>query len=248
MVTTIETLTNPRDYANTSKNLEFTFYDKDKDIVYKITVPDAELNDVVRVRIQTKDDVLKVPKKPGNYWILTDEPIAHCFNAGTPPPTISEEGEVGELRVVYNGEADNLYSRAVNHIFRTPTGNSSGSRSGISVDILCEDDPASHVKLAWMQEKTTKKLPKYFNAATQPKTIEELMEQMTLSEVEKEFMKDRKVLYFKNGINAGDEKHRDYLWIFAYIEVQSNLLRHYIEREWRKKYGAPILCSYMEGR
>ena len=27
-----------------------------------------------------KNNLKKLPKLPGNYWICTDEPIFHCFN------------------------------------------------------------------------------------------------------------------------------------------------------------------------
>lgn len=56
------------------------------------------------------------------------------------------------------------------------------------------------------------------------------------------------IIYFKNGINVLSNKHKKYNWQIYFLEIENHNIRDYIEIEWRKKNGVPILCSYMSGR
>lgn len=62
-----------------------------------------------------------------------------------------------------------------------------------------------------------------------------------------DIIKNKDVIYFKNGINIFDNKHINYNWIVYYLEIDNHNIRDYIEIEWRKKYGVPQLCSYTSG-
>lgn len=77
---------------------------------------------------------------------------------------------------------------------------------------------------------------------------EEIKENLFISDAEKEFIEKHDEIYFKNGINITDEKHKKQIWIFAFIPISNNILRNHIEIEWRAKNGIPILCSYTSGR
>ena len=72
---------------------------------------------------------------------------------------------------------------------------------------------------------------------------------MYLSSEEKYYIsKTHDDIFFKNGINVEDEKHCKYEWRFYYIPILNHSIRDFIEVEWRKLYGTPVLCSYSEGR
>ena len=211
----------------------------------EVQVPNASLEDISQVTMHAIADVQKVPKAPGNYWILTNEPVHHCLNAGTNTCKPLSNG----LRVVYNGVSASLQQRAVQHLFSEEAKGGSGKLSGVSVDILQKvHEATSHVKVAWSTKKV--KVPKLVSLATckHPTSLEELLNALHITNEEKIYAANKTVLYFKNGIHVSDAKHKGFDWVFAYAPVSNHSIRDYVETEWRRRHGVPLLCSYKEGR
>lgn len=221
------------------------FLDKRTNRIYIVDVPDSKLSEVASVRIQTTQDLYGIPKKiSGTYWIRTNEPIAHCLNKGIRVPIILDG-----FQTVYSGSSSDLRERCKQHLLRT--NGVYGTLSGISVDILCQSptiNKSSHAKCLWSSKK--KKLPKIGKFGQYDKIDDksDILDTMYLSSKEKSYISNNTDIFFKNGIHVGDDKHSSYEWIFYYTPITNHSVRDFVEIEWRKLHGIPILCSYMEGR
>ena len=223
-------------------------YDTESDTVMKIVIPDASLSRLPWVRIRAGEDLRNIPASGGCYWIITDEPIKHCFNSGTHCPVVLPSG----LTVVYNGVSGGLRARAKQHLLRDDSKGGFGSTSGISVDLLKKEIgfTKSHTKWMWHESgrQDKHKLPKvWINGSYQKQTSKHQI-LTTLSDEEKDMALGREELRFKNGINVLDTKHQPYSWIFIFVPISVHNIRDYIESEWRKEYGVPVLCTYKSGR
>ena len=240
-----------------------TFYDMVNSKIYEILIPDNELSKLTHVTLRTMDDLKQIPKETGCYWILTNEPINHCFNSGNHCPVVLSDG----FSVVYNGVAAELRGRAKQHLLRQCSKGSFGSTSGISVDLLKETEvikggSKSHVKWMWQQANAAKKhkLPKILKCRgalgsdnqyyqiQRDTSKQEILDTLHLSQSEKEMAAKREELIFKNGIDVTDEKHAVYTWKFVFVPISDHGLRDCVERKWRIEYGVPILCTYKDGR
>jgi len=236
-----------------------TFYDMVNNKIYEIVIPDNELISLTHVTMRTMDDLKQIPNENGCYWIMTNEPINHCFNSGNHCPGVLSDG----FSVVYNGVAAQMRGRAKQHLLRQGSRGSFGSTSGISVDLLKETEvkkgvSKSHVKWMWQDTDAAKKrkLPKILKGPSTNKyyqnqrdaSKQEIMNTLNLSQSEKEMAADREELIFKNGIDVTDEKHAVYTWKFVFVPISNQGLRDCVERNWRIKYGVPILCTYKDGR
>jgi hypothetical protein len=220
------------------------FFDEYTNTFFHIDIPDETVSSIPRICVKNENDVASIPPVGGNYWILTNELILHCFHSGNRKVPLFQNG----LRVVYNGVTTNLQNRAREHLLRPDEKGGSGSQSGISVDVLCvpEGNP-SHVKCAWSST-GKRKLPKVFvNNSYVPLTKKDDLFG-TFSENEKEFALTSNTLYFKNGIHVSSAKHSPYGWFFAYAPISVPNVRDYVENAWRDAHGVPILCSYLSGR
>lgn len=222
------------------------FLDKEKGIVHIIQVPDAKLTGISSICIRSMKDIERIPiKTPGIYWISTNEPINHCLNKGVNLPLRMDDN----FQVVYSGSSCDIRSRAKQHLLRV--NGVYGTMSGISVDIL-QSQPttkSSHAKCLWSNSKN-KKIPKLLNSGKyiKPFKKKDILDTLNLSPDEKHYLSEIDEVFFKNGINVEEDKHRPYEWIFHYAPVINHNIRDYIEIEWRKLHGVPILCSYSEGR
>jgi hypothetical protein len=220
------------------------FFDESTNTFFQIDIPDETVSSIPRICVKNESDVACIPPVAGNYWILTNEPILHCFHSGNRNVPPFQNG----LRVVYNGVTTNLQNRAREHLLRLDEKGGGGSQSGISVDLLRvpEGNP-SHVKCAWSST-GKRKLPKLFvhNSYVPLTKKEDLFG--TFSDEEKEFALTSNTLYFKNGIHVSSRKHSPYAWIFAYAPISVPNVRDYVENAWRDAHGVPILCSYLSGR
>lgn len=222
------------------------FLDKRKNRIYIVEVPDSKLTGISSIRIQGIKDIEKIPKKiQGTYWISTNEPILHCLNKGVNIPKKLDNN----FQIVYSGSSCDIRDRAKQHLLRI--NGVFGTMSGISVDILQQapTSKSSHAKCIWSPVKN-KKLPKIskLNQYVKPLDKSDILNIMYLSPEEKSYISNTNEIFFKNGINVEDEKHRQYEWIFYYTMIMNHSIRDFIEIEWRKLYGIPVLCSYSEGR
>ena len=84
--------------------------------------------------LQDEKDFKKIPKSPGNYWILTNKPISHSFNPNFNHRPSSLKIKENELSVIYNGQGENLQNRIKQHLLRKKGG--INDLSGISIDII----------------------------------------------------------------------------------------------------------------
>jgi len=237
--------------ATTMKSIAPCWYDEVNQIVLNINLPNASLDGLCAVNIASEEDLLKIPNADGNYWILTDEPLAHCLHSGKTSPQPLPCG----LRVVYNGVSDKLHHRAKEHLWRSNLKGGFGTQSGISVDLLMEEPFStsqikSHVKCMWGEKK---KIPKIWweGSYQKPMSKTQMINTLFLSDEEKTFaihQPTTNYLYFKNGIHVLDPKHKPYRWVFVFVPIALHHLRNYVENEWRQRHGVPILCSYNAGR
>lgn len=226
-------------------NCKLCAYDEKKNIVYQIFIPNNKLDNIKTVEIASLDDIKKLPKTAGCYWIITDAPIRHCFNKGDKIPA-----QIENSIILYNGSATSLQHRAEEHLLRPSEKSGFGMISGISIDIITTPTKGSHAKCLWCKNK--KKLPKINNTNSNNfsslSNKDDIIKYLYLSDEEKTYITNHDEIYFKNGINVENAKHKKYKYIFYYIEESNSVIRNYIETEWRKMYGTPILCSYLCGR
>jgi len=228
-----------------TKNLTPCFINLTNNHIYTINIPDCCLSNLNYILIKSSKDLLKIPKTAGNYWILTNEPISHCFNSGNKYP----ESTIDNLNIVYNGVSGNLKSRAKEHLLRTDDNGKFGSMSGISIDVIEQEltNKSSHAKCLFGDNK---KIPKIFIDGSFQKINDKnlLPNYMNLTDNEINLIQKNNILYFKNGIDVNDEKHIEFNWYFVFVEINNHSIRDYIETHWRTIYGVPILCSYSSGR
>jgi hypothetical protein len=221
------------------------FYDEAKNEIIMIQIPDAALSGLTSIHIEKEEDLASIPNTPGNYWILTNEPVNHCLHAGKKCPKMLPSG----LSVIYNGVSGTLQSRAKEHLLREDSKGGFGAQSGISLDLMKEipAKKASHAKCIWAENK---KMPKVLikGVYKKPLTKTEVIDAVNLSVEEKEIARNKDELYFKNGINVKDVKHTAYKWIFVFVPISVHSIRDYVENEWRNIHGVPVLCSYTSGR
>ena len=224
------------------------FFDAITNTVLKIAIPDEMLTGLSWVKVKSRVDLLSIPSDAGNYWIVTNEPIKHCLNGGKPPSLI-----LPDKSIIYNGVADGLRNRAASHLLREDAKGGFGTMSGISIDVMKDErsttssSSTSHAKCLWG---TKKKLPKILCDGVYKKPVNknEIIDNMFLSELEKEITSSREELYFKNGICVTDLKHEPYDWFFVFAPMPIHNIRDYVENQWRLVHGVPVLCSYTTGR
>ena len=206
------------------------------------------------------DNLKDIPNLPGNYWIATNEPILHSLNPDfdNRPKKIEYDGE--ELNIIYNGQGEKIRGRIKELLYRPKTKGLS-DMSGISIDVTdhyVQGTKISHNKCLYKKKNTStkgKKLPKYeFKRRTiEYGDIKEIYSDDDLENV-KEYCKELNedsTVYFKNGIDINEEKHKKYTWFVIYYDMNKHIYHPFsdiIEQEWRGKNGSPILCSYKCGR
>jgi hypothetical protein len=135
---------------------------------YGLTIQGEEFNtniclpDLInsgKYAIMDESNINDIPKAPGNYWVATDEGIAHSLNPDFDkrPKPIKIKGR--KLKIIYNGQAENLRDRIKAHLYRQDS-KGIGDRSGISVDIT-DKYTESHNKCLYQKSFTD-----YTKAAT----------------------------------------------------------------------------------
>lgn len=213
-----------------------------------INIPDAELTGITTILIRGLEDIINfIPSRmSGCYWIMTDEPINHSFNnCAYLPKKRASDG----LSIVYSGVSDNLRVRLKEHLLRQDGRMcNSGSRSAMSIDVLPPDSLIKHhVKCAWGDKK---KLPKILIQGNEsevlyrkPESFEEICQALRI-----ETTTIMRELYFKNGIDVRQPRHASFQWKVAFVPLKVHCIRDYVENEWKKRHGCPILCTYKEGR
>jgi len=218
--------------------------DEDKrvnDLEETLKIPDISLSDVPSVLITKETDLNQIPEKEGGcYWIWTDESVNHKLHKNKIPSKINGG------RIIYNGIAkDDVRGRVKHHLF----GEIGQGWSGISMDLLF-DNPKSHAKLAMTTQKESRKKVAFLldNRKINNKI---LLLELSLAENEKAFVEKTKndEIYFRNGINVTEKKHRGHKFVVYYITgLKSMTYLEFIEKAWRQKYHTPQLCSYISGR
>lgn len=216
------------------KNEEIKFINAISDV----KTPNAKLSKVSYVIPKEQLDLNSIPSGGGCYWIWTDEPILHTLHKNkTPKPFNGGE-------IIYNGIAkDDVRGRIKNHIF----GEQDAGWSAISIDIYF-GKTTSHRKKALSD---AGKVPFIFsNSLYHPIRTKNDLLRIHLSNKEKEFVRNRKneTIYFRNGINITEPKHKKYTFKIYYITELTTLYLEFIEKKWREDYGLPKLCSYSSGR
>jgi hypothetical protein len=223
------------------------YIDNINKIIYNIIIPNDKLLQCKKIELKNINDFDLIPNNAGLYWISTNEPINHCFNSGIRFPSKINDN----INIIYNGSCENIKLRIKEHLLRKNINGSSGSQSGISIDIIdfdnFDNNSVSHIKSLWNKNK---KIPKYILNENIHKIInkEDIINNIYFSDKEKEFIINNDVIYFKNGIDLFSSKHINYNYYIHYLTINNHNIRDYIEIEWRKNYGTPILCSYVSGR
>lgn len=224
--------------------------------IENVKIPNGNLDDVTNLTIKTEDDIEKIPDGGGCYWIWTNEPVTHFFHKNNPPNPI-DGGEI-----IYNGIAkDDVKGRIRNHLLGQPD----AGWSGISLDIYF-GDTASHRKkvvsqkgkVPYIQEekevsraiknKGLKKGDKISRLAPLRKKAD--FDKLNLSEEEKKYISSKEYtdLYFRNGIDVRESKHKDFEFRVYFIVGLTSIYLDFIEKQWRSINGTPKLCSYSSGR
>jgi len=202
----------------------------------KIIIPNENLENVPFIVVKSYDDLLKIPKKGGCYWIWTDRVINHSFN-NQKHPNKFDNGEI-----IYNGIAkDDIRGRIQKHLL----GHAEEGFSAVSIDLYFNTNVKSHKK---------KICSKYKNSAyLGNKRIreKELLEFLNFSNDEKLFINNNESeeFYFRNGINVTESKHINNTYkVYFICGLESLSYGDIIEKRWREKYGLPKLCTYNKGR
>eukprot|EP00798_Chlamydomonas_sp_ICE-L_P019551 gene19551-26233_t len=209
--------------------------------VMAIKPPSAQLSGLKFVDVKHLSDVKTLPRAQGNYWIATNEPINHSFHPGVAysfPKRLKHHC----MEIVYNGIASNLQKRIQQHLVRT--GKGSHGMSGIWVDVLMEPYAnISHTKLAWHPDKGGAVYccegARICNAS-----------QLCTSAKENKWLSSHKnvPIYFRNGIDVTDYKHKKFEWRIYYVACPNKFLNDIVEKLWRRSHGLPRLCTYSEAR
>jgi hypothetical protein len=206
--------------------------------------PKWDLSDVPSLLVKHQEDLKSLPKGGGCYWIWTDEPVWHKLHKEKEIPK-KVKYSTKDGAIVYNGIAkDNVKARLMHHLFGDPN----QGWSGISMDIL-KYDAQSHAKKA-MSTNGKSKVAMLLNG-TPIRDIDTLLDNLHLSEDEKNYIYQHSEtdIYFRNGINVTEEKHKNFDFVVFYITgLKSKSYLEYIEKKWRDEYKLPQLCSYKSGR
>jgi len=222
---------------------------------FNTSIDISDLIESGKFQIMNDKNLNKIPNLPGNYWILTDEPIKHSLNPdfNHRPSKVIHDGI--EYNIIYNGQGDTIRTRINAHLYRPKT-KGLGDMSGISIDITDkyqQGTKISHNKCLFTQG--GKKIP-YHECKQQQIEYDDLRDFYGDDDLEevKEYCKDineESTIYFKNGIDITEEKHRKYSWLVVYYDMNKLIYHPFsdvIEQEWRRINGSPILCSYKCGR
>jgi hypothetical protein len=211
--------------------------------MWVVEAPGADLAGVPSVQVRFAEDLELVPNVQGNYWITTDEPIAHTFNACRRLPGTMADGTT----VVYNGVAQKLRDRLRQHLLRGEA--SSDGMSGLSVDIMLDPArrPKSHTKAA-MCSLGGKRTP--FLDGKRVSSMRQLQRHLHMSEDERASLSLRGNgdVFFRNGIHVAETKHAGYVWRVYYATCRNRAVNDHVEKQWRVNHGVPRLCTYSAGR
>ena len=205
-----------------------------------LKIPNERLVDVYSIELFDEKDLKDIPNEGGCYWIWTDEPILHSFHpvsSKNPLPVAFDGGEI-----VYNGIAkDDVRGRVKKHLFGTVN----ESMSAMGVDLLTYEYNGSHRKQAFSSNRS--KAPYLDGLKISSK---ETLLKINLSKDETEFVnKSNHPIYFRNGINITEEKHRAFSYkVYFLCGFKSASYGDIIEKRWRESYGLPRLCTYSKGR
>ncbi len=217
----------------------------------KIKIPNEKLANVESIVIKKPEDFDDIPNSKGVYWIWTNEPVKHILHApnknnGKLPKKIkiSIDGNKVEGEIIYNGIAQSdIRGRIRNRHLLAEKDN---GISGISIDIF-DGKVFSHKKKVFSMDGKGK-VP--YIDSERIKTKEAALK-LFLSQDEKKFIKEtsEERIYFRNGINIFEPKHKEYTFIVFFIaNLKSESYISFVEKKWRIKYGSPRLCSYLSGR
>tara|TARA_B100001094_G_scaffold278633_1_gene288293 strand:+ start:511 stop:1299 length:789 start_codon:yes stop_codon:yes gene_type:complete len=221
-----------------------------------------DINDLIehgKCLVMNTDNLTEIPNRPGNYWIATDEPILHSLNPdfNHRPNKLEYRGK--ELNIIYNGQGDTIRTRINAHLYRQKK-KGLGDMSGISVDITNlykQGTEISHNKCLFKKKDSGKgkKLPYHENLkrSINFNDVKEIYSDDDLDVVKEycEKLDEDSTIYFKNGIDINEDKHKKYTWLVIYYDMNKVIYHPFsdiIEQEWRRINGSPILCSYKCGR
>jgi len=201
-----------------------------------------------------ESNINDIPKAPGNYWILSNEPIVHSFNPDFDKRPKNLKIKEQEFKIIYNGQADNIKNRIKAHLYR-PDSKGIGDLSGISIDITSKI-PLSHNKCLYHKLPGKKKKMPYYESEKRQIQFKDIKHLYSEDDVEhvrncRNNVTEESVIYFKNGIDIREKKHKKYTWLVIYYDMNKAIYHPFsdiIEQEWRKLNGSPILCSYKCGR
>ena len=206
-----------------------------------------------------KDNLDEIPNLPGNYWIATNEPILHSLNPDFDNRPKKIKYKENYLNIIYNGQGDTIRTRIKAHLYR-PNNKGLSDMSGISVDITelyKQGTKISHNKCLWYKKnsKKGKKLP-YYELKKKFITYDDIKNMYSEDDTDKlkdyyKILDKTSTIYFKNGIDINEKKHKKYIWLVIYYDMNKFIYHPFsdiIEQEWRKNNGSPILCSYKCGR
>jgi len=225
-------------------------------VVQNIKIPNSILNKVSFIRLHNVSDLTQIPSNGGCYWIWTNEPVKHSLHKNINPKPF-DGGEI-----IYNGIAkDDVRKRIRNHLF----GIIDAGWSAISLDIysgmtvshrkkaLSGKGKVPYIKIDSFAKRSNKKKGILKDSPIEIyKPIREKKDLLSiyLSSKEKRIIStyDFDTIYFRNGININDPKHKKFEFRAYYITGLESLYLDYIEKQWRVNYGLPKLCSYSAGR
>jgi hypothetical protein len=212
--------------------------------------PSSNLKKVDFVDIKNITDFDKIPQEAGCYWIWTNEKIIHTFHKDKIPEGITNRIEGKRIRgeIIYNGVGQGISGRIKNHLL----GKIKAGWSGVSIDIYF-GRVKSHKKKAMSKKGKVPFVNLKISSANKsliPIMTKELLLKLNLSRKEKRYIKttNKNTVYFRNGINIFEPKHKKYKFRVYYIAEINPLYISFIEKKWREKYGRPKLCYYKEGR
>ena len=206
-----------------------------KEFEDSLEIPNELLVGVEFVSLKKEDDLTKIPKKGGCYWIWTNEKINHSFHKHDLPKKV----KYGEI--IYNGiSKDDIRGRIRKHLF----GKVNEGLSAISVDLLLFEYKGSHRKVALSDKGNTA----YLNNR-RIRTKNEALN-LNLSIDENIFVRNSDhPIHFRNGINITEKKHKDFSFkVYFLSNLRSNSYGDIVEKKWREKNHLPRLCTYKKGR
>ncbi|MCW5910758.1 MAG: hypothetical protein KIT62_06775 [Cyclobacteriaceae bacterium] len=222
--------------------------------IQDVKIPNAQLEDVALIVPKVIIDLDSIPKGGGCYWIWTNEPVLHSLHKN-PTPLPFNGGEI-----IYNGIAkDDVKGRVKHHLF----GEVDAGWSGISLDIHF-GDTTSHRKKALSEKgkvpyiKEKKVLQRKTKQHIKGDEVDVFKAIRSKDDFLKIYLTDSEKtiietvgyekIYFRNGIDIREDKHKNFEFRVYYITGLSSLYLDFIEKKWREDVGLPKLCSYSSGR